>query len=292
MKYALLLLSLVTLQTHAQIIYTDVVPDSVFADNGDTCHLDLNNDGTDDFLIRLNRSTGSCPSPCSGPPYLLHPSSVSIDPMPGSAVSDTLVQQPMMLAPLRVIDASLAWETTTSQSLSSFSVHCITFMGEQVCAHNLSGGQWQSGLSVDSSRYLGLSFTAAGSTHYGWARISIPHAQVSISSFTLKDYAYNSVPDEFILAGEGADISTGIAGITRSSVQVFPNPTSGKFTIEGLDKSRVTSIEIRNAIGQGIQRSEIKGEQTGIDLSSQPSGIYFLTIRMAEQVISRKLIKQ
>ncbi len=46
--------------------------------------------------------------------------------------------------------------------------------------------------------YLGLRFTIAGETHYGWARLSIPSA----AGFTLKDYAYNSVPGEGILAGQ------------------------------------------------------------------------------------------
>ena len=45
---------------------------------------------------------------------------------------------------------------------------------------------------------LGLRFDIAGATHYGWARLRVP----SPTSFTLLDYAYNSVPDEAILAGQ------------------------------------------------------------------------------------------
>jgi len=47
--------------------------------------------------------------------------------------------------------------------------------------------------------FLGLRFESAGSTYYGWARLSIPG---NGTSFTLKEYAYNSVPAAGMLAGE------------------------------------------------------------------------------------------
>ena len=50
-----------------------------------------------------------------------------------------------------------------------------------------------------SPKFLGLRFESAGSTFYGWARLSIPG---NGTSFTLKDYAYHSVPGAGMYAGE------------------------------------------------------------------------------------------
>lgn len=48
-------------------------------------------------------------------------------------------------------------------------------------------------------KFLGLRFDSAGTTYHGWARLSIP---ANGTSFTLKDYAYSSTPDEGLFAGE------------------------------------------------------------------------------------------
>ncbi len=52
---------------------------------------------------------------------------------------------------------------------------------------------------MNSPKFLGLRFDSAGTTYHGWARLSIP---ANGTSFTLKDYAYSSTPDEGLFAGE------------------------------------------------------------------------------------------
>ncbi len=287
MKHALLLLCLITAQSHAQIIYTDVIPDQLYNTSGDTCHLDLNSDGITDFHLSyrfFNDQCGAFMTPCYD--AIAHWTYIAIDPLVPNAVCDTN-SLPSALRPVAVIDGTLAWSSAGSQSLADLAPHC-SGPPAWVCVVDHIG-QWSQGISADSSRYLGLRFDIAGTTHYGWARLNIPSYP---SSFTVKDYAYNSVPDELILAGEGADISTGIADITRSSMRIFPNPTSGKFSVEGLDNSQATSLEVRDAMGQMIQRSVIPDQRPMIDISSRPSGIYLITIRTTDEMITRKLIKQ
>src|ERR1035437_140319 len=65
---------------------------------------------------------------------------------------------------------------------------------------------------------------------------------------------------------------------------IYPNPSSGKFTLQSSDPStplRVTSVEITNLLGEKIFTSTINlpiaiGKTSTIDLSSQPKGIYFV----------------
>jgi hypothetical protein len=69
-----------------------------------------------------------------------------------------------------------------------------------------SGGQW---LNV-SNRYLGLKFKIDGKTHYGWARLSVKVNGFQITA-TLTGYAYETVPDEGLRAGQTASQRTAAA---------------------------------------------------------------------------------
>lgn len=69
------------------------------------------------------------------------------------------------------------------------------------------GGNWYEGKWVkEKHRYLGLKFQVNGKTHYGWARLSVN----SPASGVLTGYAYETVPNKPIIAGEtkGPDVIT------------------------------------------------------------------------------------
>ena len=51
------------------------------------------------------------------------------------------------------------------------------------------------------SAYLGLQFQEGGQTYYGWARVGVPYA--GLDAVWLYDYAYETVPNTPILAGQG-----------------------------------------------------------------------------------------
>jgi hypothetical protein len=77
---------------------------------------------------------------------------------------------------------------------------------------------------------------------------------------------------------------------------VFPNPSSGKFTLSGLDHYRqgLQSIHVLNHLGQVVfsrsfANQPIMGE-VGIDTGIALSGVYFLRIQLSDQVISQRLL--
>jgi len=71
-------------------------------------------------------------------------------------------------------------------------------------------GFWANDGKGLSNRYVGLEFTIAGETHYGWARISISKFRFSA---VLTGYAYETIPGKLIVAGatEGKDDGKPIA---------------------------------------------------------------------------------
>ena len=205
MKHTLLLLSLIATQAQAQIIYTDVVPDSTYNASNDTCSLDLDNDGNIDFLIVQSTVSAPCPGgPANCAATNTRPRSwVKITPQGTNAVVNA-ASFAAQLPEWQAIAPASAWNTASDQVLLTQGMPvCVPWGGAfpptYYCRPGGYTGAWLDSASVASPKFLGLRFESAGSTFYGWARLSIPG---NGTRFTLKDYAYHSVPGVDMYAGE------------------------------------------------------------------------------------------
>jgi hypothetical protein len=74
-------------------------------------------------------------------------------------------------------------------------------------------GPWAGKGTGVQDRYLGLKFIIGGEVHYGWARLSVTlghHRQFDDVIGTLTGYAYETVPNKPIVAGQttGPDVIT------------------------------------------------------------------------------------
>ena len=117
-------------------------------------------------------------------------------------------------------------------------------------------------------------------------------------------YGYSIVPNDLYEYNpkDMSGTTTSISEINISNLlSVFPNPSSGKFTIESPDPSTrlsVTAIEIRNILGEKIYAAKINSEKIEIDgsssltinLSNQRKGIYFAEIFFGQKKETRKII--
>ncbi|HOZ86155.1 MAG TPA: T9SS type A sorting domain-containing protein [Bacteroidia bacterium] len=66
------------------------------------------------------------------------------------------------------------------------------------------------------------------------------------------------------------------ADVSENSLEIFPNPTNGLFTIKAIERSRV---EVMNCTGSLVLSDKfLPGEHT-INLSDYPSGIYFVSLQ-------------
>ena len=170
---------------NAQIVYKDVNPDSTITCLGSSCtksyNVDLNNDGISDYSISSVRTGNICQR--GG---LVYRSYVSVSAFNTNAVvAVTSTTYPLAMNFNNVISSGL--------SLSASGFVYNTWWG------NCGTGTlnlWPN--SVD--RYLGLKLIVGANTYYGWARMQVVFG--SQPSFTIKDYAYNSIPNQPIRAGE------------------------------------------------------------------------------------------
>jgi hypothetical protein len=99
----------------------------------------------------------------------------------------------------------------------NFSVH-FPFMAEELFPKGGGSqysylGPWAGKGKGVRNRYLGLRFVVDGEVHYGWARLSVAlghHRQSGDVSGVLTGYAYETVPNKPIIAGQttGPDVIT------------------------------------------------------------------------------------
>ena len=263
---------------NAQIVYTDVIPDSTMYCDAplNPCtknyNLDLNNDANNDFILTsqaLNFMTG-----------LPFRNSVYVSPLNGNAVIDTLVSSDTVSIPLQlnaVIDSNLSlqqsWQASGLNSLKD-------------TAYGGSGhGLWNN----LSDYYLGLRLLQSGQTYYGWVRLRV-NVTSSYASVIVRDYAYNSIPNQPILAGQ--TIATGIMeNSSASSINLFPNPATNHFTIALGSNNKNVEVTIADITGKIIySTTTVDTQSIEINTEDFAAGIYVVQIQSADFIAMKKLI--
>jgi hypothetical protein len=105
----------------------------------------------------------------------------------------------------------------------------------------------------------------------------------------------NGIP----IADSCGHISVGIEESTNpvQSIHIYPNPASNQITIEfNLISNKNTSIEVKNILGQTVQKTEnhcLKGQNAiKIQFNSLPAGVYFIQLTYGNKIYCNKIIKQ
>jgi hypothetical protein len=103
------------------------------------------------------------------------------------------------------------------------------------------------------------------------------------------------------LAGDSTNVSsqqnriaTGLANQTlevANNFIVYPNPSTGAINILFNDAS-MQSFVITNMLGQSVVNSDVTSSIHTVDLSSQPKGIYFVTVKTNTTTLVKKVTLQ
>ena len=185
--------------SEAKIVYTKT--HRVIGTNG-IYPLDLNHDGTIDFLILELGSSRFITSGYNG---------LWVKEAFGNAVDGSRSQQHGQLLAAALRKRALVGPRQSFVSSTGSSGEVMILFGcsvEQGCS---SQGQWAN----VNNRYLGLRFQIKGKTRYGWARLSVQVANQKTTA-RLTGYAYETIPRKSIRAGQTQGASE--SSITNSNV--------------------------------------------------------------------------
>jgi len=79
-----------------------------------------------------------------------------------------------------------------------------------------------------------------------------------------------------------------------SYIDVYPNPNDGKFMLRvGVEDGKLVDVEIMNIQGQIVYRDRIQvssSKDEPVDISSMPSGLYFIRVTDGEQMKFKKIL--
>lgn len=135
-----------------------------------------------------------------------------------------------------------------------------------------------------TDKYLGLRFNIGGNTHYGWARLDVG---TDPSNWLIKDYAYNSVPDEGILAGD-----EGILGLGDQSFNGFLHFVDANNQLNLRANTPMENLQLINIIGQEVISQKLANSNEIINISNLKSGIYIAKVSIEGRTKSFKIVKK
>jgi|GEM_PF-1531096 len=262
------LIVLFAINADAQIIFTDLIPDIKLTGNvqsnpnGDTIVIDFNNDNQHDYELAMVNSSGlKFAYIQSGQPS--NPANNAI-----AAVNTTTPRDIIALKPNDTIYTNQPWESVAGGNLNMVT----DFMGT-------STGQW---ISLKDG-YIGCRFFIGTATHYGWIRAGI---SANNDTLYIKSYAYNSKPNECIIAGNTTtttcSMPTGVnKNLSSEEVKLYPNPANASITVISSSNNN-NQITILDILGNEVLVESLQSTTTKINTELLPEGIYIYLISNKE----------
>jgi hypothetical protein len=252
----------------AQIIYTDVNPDSVLTGN-ESFQIDINNDSIMDFKIRHSSLNYQGEDININSFFGLNSNLIFCDGV-GSMCSSWHYEP----------KALNFWDDMTpSGSKKVWKNQEILFRDPPDGCENT--GRWKGA----KDKYLGLRFKIKGSYYFGWARMDVDSSGKSV---TLKDYAYFNEAEKPIRAGS---IKVSLPDDDPlKNFRVFS--VVGSIRIESpADQTLTGKIRLTDLHGRELKSVDIKNEKT-VQLNTQelPTGLYIVNILTEKGSLNKKVL--
>jgi hypothetical protein len=113
-------------------------------------------------------------------------------------------------------------------------------------------------------------------------------------SYQAEDLSGNKSPEVVRLVMVAEDPSSAIDDHAKTNLNVWPNPGYGTYTISVSDLTEIMDIIIMNELGQVLDAKILQqaDNQIVVDITNQPSGLYYLKIQFIDKIELLPIIKR
>jgi hypothetical protein len=262
-----------------QVVYTAINPPKVLVIDS-VYYLDLNNDGTIDYVIELPPQFKTSKTTSSAVYAFMKSENANY------IEADTIVKFSSSALLKANNYKSVIGGGKSNVWESEGELDYYTLKGHKKTGNNFGG---------KGDKYIGLQLKKAGKLYYGWVRVNL---HFNCDTLIIKDYAYNATADSSIKAGQGQ--TTGIAPATSESAILEdnnPNPATSisNFIFSVPVYTRVT-VTLYDVMGRKIETLLNNAmQQPGqhnipVDVSNLSNGIYFYELTVNGQAYTQKLV--
>jgi hypothetical protein len=252
----------------AQIIYTNVNPDSLLTGN-ESFQIDINNDSIMDFKIRHSSLNYHGKDINFNSFFGLNYNLIFCDGV-GSMCSSWHYEP----------KALNFWDDMTPSAYKKvWKNQEILFRDPPDGCGNT--GRWKGA----KDKYLGLRFKINGSFYYGWARMDVDSSGKSV---TLKDYAYYNEAEKPIRAGS-MKVSLPDEN-PLNNIRVYSS--EGSIRIEASVNQDLTGkISLTDINGRALKSIDVKNEKNvQLNTKELPTGLYIVNILTEKGTLNKKVL--
>jgi hypothetical protein len=277
---------------NGQIVYTDVNPDLVKSCSGSSGSamdsIDINNDGLFDLKLNLGVSYTTLSH------GYIRSGFVRATPLNGSEIITDTAGYPYPL--YMNLNDVISTGSTTSAVLGLI---LISRSVSNAVGYTSTTGNW----TTSTDGFLGLRIVSGGQTYFGWVELNaivVAANSPASATITIKSYAYNSIPNQPILAGQTT--ATGIIENSfASSINLYPNPATNHLTIALGSNIKKVEVSIADITGKVIYSTtkndpdspeSYRDREQKIEVNTQDfaKGIYIVQIQTADFIETKKLV--
>jgi len=263
---------------NAQIVYTDVNPDTLLNNNGEIYALDLDNNGIAEFNIQFVDTA-----------YFYSFYGVQISSQyvgasisnvnPGAAfVGDTALFYPSALAQGDTINGNDIFA-------SSYGAPILEFLSSTVISGTSTNQSSNSygNFIPNQEAFIGVKFDISGNVHYGWLRVEMSSGADTI---IIKDYAYESSANTAIIAG---NTGGGMLSIAQTDNNITINKIQNTLYIKLDDYKNNPLLNIYDISGREVLKSKLSSNNEQISLNDFEVGIYLVRVVSGDDIFSKKI---
>lgn len=274
-KLILLILSMSISQfVFSQIIYTDVIPDDTLVPDyvSDSHLIDFNGDLTPELVIFSSKQDTviTLPVTISGLAISTFGNTEIIAQISTIGNEDVVIADTLPHGYL--IDGSSAYLSSATPS-----VFPGVGLGIKIDIVSLTAGDF-----IDNGNlFFGVKFELGTNIHYGWVQVKVA---ADASSGIIYDFAYQSIADSSILAGNVEDGFVSISNGNSEEVVIYA-ANKKLHVITGKDSG---TLVIHNLLGKQLISTNINGN-ISLDINDLSKGIYLVSFTNGTSTITKKI---